>query len=109
MTFADSEPEPDLAIVAGTEFDFRDSHPTTAALVVEVAISSLELDRVKALIYAEAGVEEYWIVCPEEKRVEVYRRPGAEGYGERIEVRAPASLECGALAGVKVDLSALFA
>src|SRR4051794_32430746 len=32
----DSEPEPDIAVVRGSIRDFRDSHPTTAVLVVEV-------------------------------------------------------------------------
>jgi Uma2 family endonuclease len=95
--------------VRGEKTDFRSRHPETAELVVEIAVSSLEIDRVKAAIYAEAGVREYWIVCPEEKRVEVYRQPSALGYGEQVEVAAPAVLECGALPGVRVDLGALFA
>lgn len=62
LTFADSEPEPepDVAVVRGPEESYRTTHPTTAALVVEIAVSSLEIDRVKAQIYAEAGVLECW-------------------------------------------------
>ena len=63
----------------------------------------------KALIYAEAGVKEYWIVCPEQKQVEVYRQPGPQGYAARTIVAAPAVLESEALTGVRVDLGALFA
>ena len=59
--------------------------------------------------YAEAGVKEYWIVCPEEKQVEVYRQPGADGYAERMLLAASAVIECSALPGVRVDLAALFA
>jgi Uma2 family endonuclease len=109
LTTADSEPEPDLAVVTGLLEEFRNAHPRTAALAVEVAVPSLSIDRVKALIYAEAGVTEYWIVCPEQKQVEVYRKPGPQGYAERIIVAAPALLESAALAGVRVDLGALFA
>ena len=109
MTFSDSEPEPDLAIVAGPEDSYRFAHPSTAKLVVEVSISSLEIDRVKAIIYAEAGIAEYWIVCPEEKNVEVYRKPTAQGYAERTVLAAPAILDCASLPGVSVDLAALFA
>ena len=93
ITTSDSEPEPDLAVVRGPAERYRTAHPATAELVVEVAVSSLEIDRVKALIYAEAGVREYWIVCPEEKRVEVYRQPGAQGYAERTVLAAPSVLE----------------
>ena len=73
MTFADSEPGPDLAIVRGTRSDYRLAHPVSAELVIEVAVSSFEIDLVKAHVYAEGEVPEYWIVCPEKKQVEVFR------------------------------------
>ena len=51
-----SEPEPDIAVVAGEPRDYLGGHPSTAALVVEVADSSLRLDRrFKAGLYARAG------------------------------------------------------
>ena len=109
LTLSDSEPEPDLAVVAGPLSSFRKSHPRSAELAIEVAVSSLEIDRIKAQIYAEAGVKEYWIVCPEEKRVEVYRSHAATGYAERTTVAPPTILECAVLPGVRVDLAALFA
>ena len=104
-----SEPEPAVMVVRGARADFRTTHPTTAELIIEVAVSSLEIDRVKALIYAEACVKEYWIVCPEAKQVEVYRQSGANGYAERTMMAPPAVIECAALPGVRVDLAALFA
>ncbi len=109
LTFADSEPEPDVAVVRGERADFRTTHPSTAELAIEVAISSLEIDRVKASIYAEAGVREYWIVCPEEKRVEIFRELSAGGYAQSEIVSAPATIESSALPGVRVDFGALFA
>jgi len=109
LTFTDSEPEPDVAVVPGPEERYRATHPSTAVLVVEVAVSSLEIDRVKAQIYSEAGIAEYWIVCPEEREVEVYRGPGPDGYAERTVLAAPAVLECIALPGVRVELATLFA
>jgi Uma2 family endonuclease len=109
LTFADSEPEPNICVVLGKKADFQKAHPGTAELVIEVAVSSLEVDRVKAHIYAEAGVKEYWIVCPEEKQVEAYRQPGTAGYAERTLFAAPSVIECAALPGVCVDLAMLFA
>ena len=109
LTLRDSEPEPDVCVVRGKKADFRNQHPATAELVVEVAVTSRELDRVKALVYAEAGVKEYWIVCPQEKQVEVHSGASPQGYAERIVVSAPAVLECSALPGVRVDLAGLFA
>src|SRR5580698_7319239 len=38
LTLRDSEPEPDLAIVAGQRRDYLQAHPGTAALAVEVAV-----------------------------------------------------------------------
>jgi Uma2 family endonuclease len=40
LTLADSEPEPDIAVVQGDEAAFFTAHPSTAELVVEVAVSS---------------------------------------------------------------------
>ena len=75
LTFTDSEPEPDISVVPGRIEDFPDGHPKTARLVVEVSISSAHLDREKGVLYAEAGVEEFWLVLPEEKAVEVHTAP----------------------------------
>ena len=47
-----SEPEPDLCVVRGKKEDFLVRHPQTAELVVEIAVSSLPLDRVKLRGYA---------------------------------------------------------
>lgn len=55
------EPEPDVAVVPPG--DYRFEHPTTALLVVEVAVSSLGRDlRTKTSIYAQAGIPTFWIV-----------------------------------------------
>jgi Uma2 family endonuclease len=75
----ESEPEPDVAVVAGGPRDYLASHPTHPALVVEVALSSLALDRgEKASIYARAGVADYWIVNLADNLLEVYRVPQAD-------------------------------
>ncbi|MGH7388761.1 MAG: Uma2 family endonuclease [Candidatus Rokuibacteriota bacterium] len=77
---ADSEPEPDIAVVRGDARDFLAAHPATAALVVEVADASLRLDRrVKARIYARAGITDYWIVNLLDRVLEVHRDPVSAG------------------------------
>ena len=108
LTFRDSEPEPDIAIVRGSVQDYWTSHPATASLVIEIAISTATFDREKAALYAEAGVEEYWIVLPVERRVEVHRRPQAGGYADRSVVEGHAVLACASVAGVGVSLDDLF-
>ena len=73
---SDSDPEPDVAVIKGEPDDYAAKHPSTAALVVEVADSSLEHDRKhKASLYARAGIPEYWIVNVSERKLEVRRRP----------------------------------
>ena len=75
----ESAPEPDLAVVPGARGDYRDAHPARAALVVEVADSSLELDRAhKGSLYARAGIQDYWIVNLIDRTVEVHRDPGPD-------------------------------
>jgi len=85
----DGEPAPDLAVVPGEPRAYLTSHPTHAALVVEVAESSLAYDRVeKAALYARAAIPEYWIVNLVERVVEVHRDPTEHGYGRRVSVGA---------------------
>ena len=76
-----SEPEPDVAVVTGAIRDYRDAHPTSAVLIVEVSDDSLHQDRtVKQRLYARCGVPEYWILALPDTRLEVYRDPGEGGY-----------------------------
>jgi Uma2 family endonuclease len=75
---ADSEPEPDVAVVRGEVRDFPDRHPGAAdvAVVVEVADSSLQQDRgAKKRLYARAGINVYWIVNLIDRQIEVYSEP----------------------------------
>ena len=71
-----SEPEPDLAVVRGRPFHYRDELPSRPVLVVEVARTSLTKDRRrKGPLYARAGVADYWIVNLAGRVLEVYREP----------------------------------
>ena len=72
----DSEPEPDLAVVIGSWRDYTKSHPTGAALIVEISDTTLAIDRgAKASMYASAGAAEYWIVNLRDRVLEVHRQP----------------------------------
>ena len=97
LTIGNSEPEPDLVVRQ------RDTpkpyHPSSALLVIEVAISSLALDlQVKAPLYASARIAEYWVLDLDGRRALVHRSPEADGYRQRIEVPAYGRLACAALA-----------
>src|SRR5205823_11236189 len=109
ITLADSEPEPDISVVRGRAADFFTAHPTSAELVVEIAVSSLALDRELASLYAEAGVKEYWIVLATERKVEVYRRPEGGRYQDKQLVANGELLECSSVGGVRIRVADLFA
>ena len=111
----DSEPEPDIAVVAGTYRDYVDAHPRTAALVVEVADASLRLDRrLKSGLYARAGIRDYWIVNLVDRVLEVHRdpQPAADAaYGcayRSIEaLRPPAAVTPLAAPGARIPVADL--
>lgn len=57
-----NNPMPDLAVVAGSPGYYGD-HPVSAALVVEVADTTLQYDLTdKAERYATAGIADYWVL-----------------------------------------------
>jgi Uma2 family endonuclease len=108
LTLTDSEPEPDVSVVRGTEEQFLEAHPKSAELVIEVAVSSPGLDRELASLYAEAGVKEYWIVLAAQRQIEVYRRPEQGAYREIRTVGVNETIECVSVPGVSVRVSEIF-
>jgi len=75
----ESEPEPDVAVVPGSFRDYVAGHPSRPVLVVEVAESSLALDRDhKGSLYARAGLADYWILNLVDQVLEVCRDPGPD-------------------------------
>jgi Uma2 family endonuclease len=83
----DSLPEPDLAIVPLDPGGHLSGHPQTAALVVEVADSSLRHGREhKTKVYARAGIQESWLVNLIRDVLEVYRDPLDGIYQTRLDL-----------------------
>ena len=78
VTLADSEPEPDVAIVVDHEHEYLTHHPKPedVGLVIEVADSSLPRDKgSKKAVYARAKIVCYWIVNLPEATIEVFTDP----------------------------------
>ena len=108
ITCADSEPEPDLAVVRGREEDFWQAHPGTAELVIEVCVHTHEHDRSKLRAYAAAGVEEVWFVLGPERQVEIHRQLMGGRYAECV-TRGPGGVAASsAVPAFAVELDALF-
>lgn len=104
------DPQPDVVIVRGHGRDYlaRFPEPEDVWLVVEVCDSSLEHDlTLKVPAYAEAGIEECWLVNVPEQQVEVYREPSAEGYRLRRICRSGEAIEPLAFPGSSVAVSDL--
>jgi Uma2 family endonuclease len=79
-----SEPQPDIMVTVCRDEKQRWAAlptPDDALLVVEVAKSSLSIDRGKKLrAYARCRVREYWIVDLVHECIEVYRSPRGRRY-----------------------------
>lgn len=81
-----SEPEPDIAVVRRKLDYYAAGHPTPEEvyLIIEVADSSLEKDRIKKrALYANAGIQHYWIINLDKKEIEVYHTPIRDNYRSR--------------------------
>lgn len=85
---AKNEPEPDVYVLR-RKFEELPGNPAFAdlALVVEIADSSLRLDlKVKAHLYARAGIDEYWVLDLNNRLLHVFRQPENGEYRERTEL-----------------------
>lgn len=75
---ADTEPEPDLAVVSGSIMDYQSDHPLTdqIVLIMEVSDSTYRTDsRFKASFYASVGIPDYWVLNLNKRELEVRREP----------------------------------
>jgi Uma2 family endonuclease len=69
-----SDPEPDGVVVRGgvTDYDGREPAAPDFGIVIEVADSTLRLDRsAKGRLYARAGIPVYWIINLVDRQIEV--------------------------------------
>ena len=103
----ESEPQPDIAV-----FRFRDDYyaeqlptPADTLLIIEVADSSLDFDRlVKLPRYARGGVPEVWIVNLAAGVIEAYREPVMGEYRETQQVQRGEILKLPGVASAQVSV-----
>lgn len=75
---SNSEPEPDVVIARKKDDNYLAAHPTVEdiILVIEISDSTLKYDReTKLSLYAEAGINNYWIINLVDKHLEAYTNP----------------------------------
>jgi Uma2 family endonuclease len=77
-----SEPEPDVALLAPPleKYDAAHPAPEDIYLIVEIADSSINKDREKAVNYARNGIRQYLILNLNTNEIEDYREPSSDGY-----------------------------
>lgn len=109
IRLADSEPEPDFALLKRRADFYASGKPTPVDifLVIEVADASLAYDReVKGPLYAENSIADYWIVNLNDRCLEVYRDPRPDGtYAITQTLRAGDSISLALLPSVSVAVA----
>jgi Uma2 family endonuclease len=105
----DSEPSPDVLAISSPHIEAYETQGTKPLLVVEVAEASLRYDlNVKAELYAEAGVPEYWVVNLVDREIVVFRSPYDHGYRHRSTHRAGGRVALEAWPDVVIGVEELF-
>lgn len=86
-----SEPEPDIVLAKPPFARYFENHPTPEDifLILEIADSTLGYDRnTKGAAYARAGIRQYILLNVQEKTLEDYREPDADGFQSKQTFRA---------------------
>jgi Uma2 family endonuclease len=83
ITLADSEPEPDIAIVRSPDTLYLNRHPYSEDIywLIEIADRTLKKDLgLKKKIYAEAGIQEYWVIDLQSQTLHIFQNPTEQDY-----------------------------
>ena len=104
----DSEPEPDVIVCSNPDLAAYGTDAMKPLLVIEVAESSLAYDLgIKAALYAEAGIPEYWVVNLAERVLEVFRDPRDASYRRRLSLEPNATVTPEAWPEIEVEVASL--
>jgi Uma2 family endonuclease len=111
-----SEPEPDVIIARGKDEDYLAHHPYAEdiLLVIEISDSTLDYDqKAKLSLYAEAGINNYWIVNLPVRQLERYSQPYRDAQDEfnylsKLISLAHQSVEIPGFEDIFLDLSRIF-
>ena len=111
-----SEPEPDVVIAKKKDDNYLSAHPTVKdiILVIEISDSTLQYDKeTKLPLYAEAGINNYWIINLVDNRLEVYNNPFSDNkhrfaYKNQKIFLPNENLEIPSFEDTSLDLKAIF-
>ena len=103
-----SEPQPDVAVLKPRADFYGQAHPRPEDvwLVIEVSDTTLAYDqKVKAPLYARAGIPETWVVNLSEERIEAYTDPADGAYQTVTSYGRGAEVQSRALAALRVSVA----
>jgi Uma2 family endonuclease len=103
-----SEPEPDIVLAMPKTDEYENSHPTPDEiyLILEVSDSTLGYDRnTKGEAYARAGIKQYLVLNIQEKTIEDYREPSADGFQSKQTYRVGQSFNLVAFPEIMISVS----
>ena len=106
-----SVPQPDFALLKPRRDNYSTAHPTRGdvLLAIEVSDTTLRTDlRIKAPLYARAGIPEYWVVDVNERAVHVFRDPDIQGYGKVVMARGDDELASLELPELRLRVAEIF-
>lgn len=75
---SDGEPQPDICIAASPESQYDSRHPGPEDIywLIEISNSTLSYDLgEKSKIYAQDGIQDYWVIDVQRKQLWVHREP----------------------------------
>ena len=103
----DTEPQPDLTVLRRKTDLYIGNLPTgrDTVIVIEVADSTASFDRNRKFPkYAEAGIQEAWLVDLKRDAVEVHTDPGPNGYGVVKTLRRGERLSSSVIASIDLSI-----
>ena len=105
-----SEPQPDIALLVPRDDFYARAHPEPAEvlLIVEVADTTLSYDRdIKSLLYARAGIPEFWLVDLPGEAIEIYTEPLKGRYRLVRRVERGETVTSQTIPGLTLDVDAI--
>ncbi len=106
-----SEPEPDITLVEPPFERYFKRHPTpeNIYLILEVSDTTLGYERnTKGETYARAGIRQYLLLNVQEKTLEDYREPSADGFQSKKTYRAGQNFNLVAFPEIYLSVSDFF-
>lgn len=111
-----SEPEPDVVIAKKKDDNYLAAHPTVEdiILIIEISDSTLKYDReIKLSLYAEAGINNYWIINLVDHNLEVYRNPFSSdknqfGYRNKSIILPSEEIDIPGFSDITFELTTIF-